>query len=302
MKHKKLSMSSGLCFFFPLFLALAPGAALAGTPPVPGPKPAAPPTLSMPAPKKDAAAKVWRYDVYTSGLHVVEAELSLDLSRKNRYEVFLASHTRGFLGKIVPWSGSFETKGWRLSGDRFRPELHRSVATWKQEKEVKEYRYSRGGNFLGYRVEIDGKKPKEKLDRELADDTTDLLSATLAAMQSVSDGESCAGTSEIFDGDRRYGIEFRSKGTERLESSTYASFSGEAEKCEVEVFPAGGRWHARPRGWMSIQEQGRLHGSLPTVWFAQVEEGAPAIPVRIRVKTEFGTLFMHLSEARSGGG
>ncbi len=39
---------------------------------------------------------------------------------------------------------------------------------------------------------------------------------------------------------------------------------------------------------------------MPTVWLAQLRNGAPAVPVKIRVKTAYGTLFMHLAEYRDG--
>lgn len=256
------------------------------------------------APASDAdgpGSRTWHYDVYAAGLHAVEADLTIGFAGRNRYETRLAARTRGFLGKVVPWDGWFETKGWRLAKDRYQPETHRSVATWRDEHETKEYRYSRGGKFLGYRVEIKGKKPKEKFERALADGTTDLLSATLGVMQAVAAGKPCKGRSEIFDGDRRYGVEFRSQGLETLRASEFASFSGDAERCEVEVFPVGGHWHAKPRGWMSIQEQGRIQGALPTIWLARIGKTGPAIPVRIRVKTEFGTLFMHMTGEKDTG-
>lgn len=51
---------------------------------------------------------------------------------------------------------------------------------------------------------------------------------------------------------------------------------------------------------MSIQEQSRENGSLPTVWMAKMTEDAPAVPVKIRVKTDYGTLFMHLVRYENG--
>lgn len=282
---RKITEGLALAFlFFP-----ATGSARAA-PPVPKPKPE-----SISSLHERGAEKTWHYDVYAAGLHAVEADLTLGFSGRNRYNVRLDARTRGFLAALVPWDGSFETMGWKLGKDRYQPEIHRSTATWRDEFEDKEYRYSRGGKFLGYRVEIKGKKPKTRYEHDLADGTTDLLSATLTVMESIARGGQCKGKSEVFDGDRRYGVAFRSQGKETLVPSEFAPFSGQAERCEVEVFPAGGTWHSKPRGWMSIQEQGRIQGSLPTIWLAQVDEDGPAIPVRIRVKTEFGTLFMHMT-------
>ena len=52
---------------------------------------------------------------------------------------------------------------------------------------------------------------------------------------------------------------------------------------------------------MSIQEQGRERGTMPTVWLGKIAKNAPAIPVKIRVKTAYGTLFMHLAEYQNEG-
>ena len=76
---------------------------------------------------------------------------------------------------------------------------------------------------------------------------------------------------------------------------------GPAVACTVEVKPIAGKWHEKPRGWMSIQEQGREKGTMPTVWFAQMAAGEPAVPVKIRVKTEYGALFMHLTSYQGAG-
>ena len=85
-----------------------------------------------------------------------------------------------------------------------------------------------------------------------------------------------------------------------MKSSGYNLYEGSAEKCTVEVRPVAGRWHEKPRGWMSIQEQGREKGMLPTVWMAKMNENGPAVPVTVRVKTDYGTLFMHLVKYQSG--
>jgi len=52
---------------------------------------------------------------------------------------------------------------------------------------------------------------------------------------------------------------------------------------------------------MSIQEQGRDRGTLPTVWVGKISEDGPAIPIKILVKTAYGSLFMHLAEYQQAG-
>ena len=68
-------------------------------------------------------------------------------------------------------------------------------------KEVKTYSYKKDGTFIGLKIIEEGvdKSPK-KLEDELVQDTTDVLTATLTAMKDISFGESCESTHEIFDG------------------------------------------------------------------------------------------------------
>lgn len=64
--------------------------------------------------------------------------------------------------------------------------------------------------------------------------------------------------------------------------------------------PDQGKWRKKPRGWLSIQEQGRQKGALPTIWLGQMGADKTYIPVKIRVKTDYGTLFMHLTSYKTG--
>lgn len=255
------------------------------------------PTSKMPLAD---SKQVMTYEVYAGGINAVTAKLDVEVKDKGRYKIALDAFTRGFLGKLVPWKGLFESQGWKLSkGDR--PELHKSITTWRNEEEVKEYSYGKDGSFKAYKVtEGDKDKSPKKPDDKLTQGTTDALTATFEIMQAVAAGKSCDGSSEVFDGARRYELAFSDEGKVDLHKNSYNLFDGKATKCQVEVKPVAGKWHEKPRGWMSIQEQGREHGSLPTVWMGQLEKDAPAVPVKIRVKTDYGTLFMHLVAYQNG--
>lgn len=241
------------------------------------------------------------YEVYAGGIHAVQARLNMDYSKPGHYSVKLGAHTRGFLGALAPWDGTFESHGWVLNKNDLRPRQHKSVAIWRGEKEIKDYAYTKDRRFKGLSIK-DHDKPayKKEVDAALTQGTTDVLTATLLVMQDVADGMPCEGASEVFDGKRRFELVFRDQGAESLNASRYNIYEGPARKCSVEVVPVAGDWHKKPRGWMSIQEQGRKRGTIPTVWVASLTEGQPAVPVKIRVKTAFGTLFMHLAEYRSG--
>ncbi|MDB5490776.1 MAG: hypothetical protein JWO78_625 [Micavibrio sp.] len=263
--------------------------------------------LTQPALAKSAKAPVagnnvqkMNYEVYAGGINAVDSELNITLQGKDRYSFEMFAATKGFLKVLAPWSGSFETHGWQLK-DKDQPELHRSVATWRGDDEIKNYSYAKDGKFVAYSIKDDENDGSKKpVDPELTENTTDALTAVLAVMRQVGEGKACAGSSEVFDGDRRYKMTFVSKGTEDLKATKYNVYEGPAEKCTVEVAPAGGKWHEKPRGWLSIQEQGRQHGQLPTVWFARMQATGPAVPVKIMIKSDYGAMFMHLAGYSNG--
>lgn len=227
--------------------------------------------------------------------------MEMDYRTKGRYSLNFDARTHGFLGALVPWSGGFSSKGWVSRKRDIQPQTHESVSVWREEKETKTYTYARDGKFVDLVTLYDHKKPKRKVpDVALTKGTTDALAAALQVMEHVSDGHNCEGESEVFDGKRRFKMIFRHKGFVMLKKTRYNAYSGPAAECTMEVVPIEGKWHKKPRGWFSIQEQGREKGQLPTLWMAQVSENAVVVPVRIRVKTEYGTLFVHMTRYESG--
>lgn len=239
------------------------------------------------------------YDVYAGGIHGVEARLEMTLNKPGFYSLSLSTQTRGFLGKIVPWHGLFLSEGIQ-NGDYYQPTLHKSIATWMGETEIRTYEYEDGNLTSIVFAEFGKEAEVREMIPELTENTTDVLTATLLVMQKVANGGSCDGVSNIFDGKRRFEVAFWLKDKTTLKANKYNIYNGLAQECVVEVTPKGGKWHKKPRGWLSLQEQGRDRGTMPTVWFAKLSEDGPAYPIKIRMKTAFGTFFMHLSEYKNG--
>lgn len=237
------------------------------------------------------------YEVYAGGIHAVQARLNIDLRKTNNYDIVLDAKTRGFLASLVPWEGTFESHGWIVKGDEFKPQKHQSSATWRDETDIKEYLYNKDGSFKSLRVtDKHSKEELRKIDPAVTNGTIDALTATLDVLENYNKTKKCEGSSEVFDGKRRFKQVFKHEKNITLEASKYNIYGGPAAECTVEVVPVSGEWSKKPRGWLSIQEQGRERGTMPTVWIAQLDKDGPAVPVKIRVKTAYGTLFMHLAE------
>ncbi len=99
-----------------------------------------------------AAQKTAVYNVYAGGVRVVQAELKLDFGRTT-YRTELSANTRGFLGALVPWRGTFHSKG-GVDQKKYVVRDHRSVSTWRGADDVAHYKYSARGDFLSLKMII----------------------------------------------------------------------------------------------------------------------------------------------------
>jgi hypothetical protein len=242
---------------------------------------------------------VMTYDVYAGGIHAMNAKLTVSKDAA-KYDVSLTAGTQGLLKQLANWSGKFQSKG-NISAGKTFPVSHESASVWKGSTQSKTFKYDGKGHFLSYKMAEDGtdKTPKD-VDLSLAKGTTDTLSATLHLMMTLPKSKVCAGNELVFDGDRNYRLVYKDTLVENLVKTDFNVYSGEAISCSVEVIPEKGKWRKKPRGWLSIQEQGRVKGALPTVWFGTLK-GQPDVyvPVKIRIKTDYGTLFMHLTSEKT---
>ena len=252
--------------------------------------------LSFPAYAAEKQTAI--YDVYASGVHVLEAQL--DLSEENgRYDFSFKAHTRGFLASLLPWTGTYISQGWLENGN-YIPELHKSHSVWKDEIDGKEFHYTKDGGFQELIVTEKGKTEKADVPPELSEGTIDAYSAALKVFAKIAAGGACEGKDDIFDDKRRFTQVFHPKDNSEIKPTEYNVYTGPASVCEVEVVPNGGKWHKKPRGWMNVQEQGRRLGALPTMWAAKLNETGPAMPLKVMIKTDYGTLLIHLAEYRNG--
>ncbi len=285
-KYSKKVWAGALCAMSAIILSAAPAIAAA-------------PTKAAPV---KTTKQYMTYDVYAGGFHVVSSNLTVDLSQKSRYWLKLGAYTHGMLAKLAPWEGVFETKGWyNAKASAGNPEIHRSDTIFRDEQEINEFVYNKDGSYKEFRQFNKNKNGAQPPQPELSDGTTDVLTSTLMVMNKIAQGGECEGSDKIFDGSRSYILHFSAVGEVTVPKSDLNVYTGPAVECTVEVKPLKGKWHEKPRGWMSIQEQGREKGTMPTIWLAKLAPGEPAVPVKIRVKTEYGTLFMHLTGYKGGG-
>tara|TARA_B100001750_G_C15515820_1_gene607083 strand:+ start:2828 stop:3613 length:786 start_codon:yes stop_codon:yes gene_type:complete len=234
------------------------------------------------------------YGLYASGFRVAVVDAVYDLSETG-YGINADLDTAGMLATLAPWNGVIETTG-RIAEGRLIPQSHEFANTWRDETKTNTFKFDKNGKLIAFTEEKTGEPLEDKMPPEevYADNPVDMLTALMNAMR----GQTCATTQKVMDGKRRFDIVFRSKGEETLKANNYNRYNGSAEICEIEIVPVAGKWREKPRGWMNIQEQAKTKGQLPRMWFGKVKDNAPAIPVRMMIRTSYGTMLLHLENVQ----
>ncbi len=235
------------------------------------------------------------YGLYAGGFNVVEIDGTYTVT-DTVYDLNMNLKTAGMLGTLAPWAGVLNSDGVN-KGAQSTPLNHNFASTWRGDTENTVFVFNKDGTLKSHnRIKSDGEIiDKMPPDDVLVDTPTDMLSAMFRVMNNPT----CETTQPALDGKRRFDMAFRSQGKSMVKKSKYSAFEGEAEICEVEIIPVAGKWREKKRGWMSIQEQAKDNGQLPRLWFGKVRDDMPPIPVRFQIKTNYGTMIMHLKDINS---
>ena len=232
------------------------------------------------------------YLVHFGGATIMQIDARLALAEQggSRYSVAVAGHTLGLLDRIKPLAFAAHSEG--LAQDRGLQPARYTTRTDKRDKSKEVTIAFRPGGTPEARFTPAPDDPIEPLPPELAKGILDPASALVAVLQKVAETGSCAGTVPVFDGKRRFDLDFSAGGSQGLKPSDYSIFSGPAQRCEVSLVPRHGFEEDKP-------------GKLPqhaTVWFGEVFPDAPPLPVRIDTQNQISAVRVHLVRAGSAQG
>ena len=231
------------------------------------------------------------YGIYAGGFHVMDMQ-GVYTIKDGTYHLKMDMETVGMLGTLAPWSGQIMTEGVD-KGVQSIPQKHQFIATWRGEDEITTFTFDKNGTLTSYILEEEGKvKDEMPVAEVIAGNPVDMLTALFQVMNN----DTCEMSPLAVDGKRSFKKVFTSKGKTIMEPSRYSVYSGEAEICEIEIVPVAGHWREKPRGWMSLQGQAKGKGQLPRLWFGRVREDMPPVPVRFTIKTDYGSMLMHLQD------
>ncbi|MBL1146619.1 MAG: DUF3108 domain-containing protein [Proteobacteria bacterium] len=234
------------------------------------------------------------YNVYAGGFRALRASLALDMEQKE-YKVGLNAKTEGFIGKLFPWAGKYETSGTKQQ-DTLKPAEYESTSIWKDEEKQTRLEFKNGLLKTRYETETGHPDSKTDIEADLAKDAVDMLTGAVTLLQQTNGEDSCEGTVPVFDGKRRYNLHFKDAGQGTIYESRYSLFHGEALKCIIEVEPvAGFSKRDQKRGWLAIQNHTKERKKMPTVWLSRLKEGGPVVPVRMEISSSYGAVIAHLA-------
>lgn len=227
------------------------------------------------------------YQVYFGGLKALGFQAELDLSGST-YRARLNGRTEGMTNWLFAYVAQAQSEG-RVVGGQLQPQRHVVESTARGNRRDTRLTFQPDGSIDSVVLpppEDDDREPVTPAQQRGA---LDPISAILNAAQGLATTGSCAQRLPVFDGRRRYDLEFSDGGHETLKASDYASFSGEATLCLFRYIRIAGYQKPGSTRWSNPRDVDRVY----KVWLAPIAPGLPPLPVRIEAEGTFGDLIVH---------
>jgi hypothetical protein len=259
-----------------LAAALAAWLAVAGV----GPSRADAPSAALAGPASLA------YQVYFGGLKALALQAEIGLSPEG-YRVRLEARTEGIIDWLVDWSARAWSEG-AIRAGVVQPARHVTESMLRGSRRDAALTFQPDGSIDAVVVPSAAADEREPVTPEQERGALDPISAVLIALRVMDARHSCDQRVAVFDGRRRYDLEFRDGGRDVLKPSEYSSFSGEATLCLFRYIRIAG--YQKTGRWNNPRDVDRVYRT----WLAPVVPGLPPLPVRIEAEGAFGTVLVHL--------
>jgi hypothetical protein len=234
----------------------------------------------------DAAAVAVRaeYSVSFRGLPIGSAHLKADLA-DGRYSVEFSGRVGGLARLLSDMRISVQASGAIEDGAPLPAEYGQR---WVEDDDSETIRMQFAGKQASdISIAPPIRKPERYVPVENAHmhDVLDPASAAIWPAAGAGNADICDRTLPVFDGRRRFDLDFRYAGAETFTASD-GSYSGPAVVCSVRYRPiAGHRPGRKTVKFMAANED-------MEVWMAPLAENVAA-PAKIRVRSEYGLVELH---------
>ena len=226
------------------------------------------------------------YEVYFGGIKALALEAEIELSGDG-YRVRLGAQTQGITDWIVGWTARASTEG-SIRDGVLRPARHAVESRLRGNRRDAALTFRPDGSIDSVVEPSADADDREPVTPEQERGALDPITAVLLATRALATHQSCDQRVPVFDGRRRYDIEFRDGGRDFLKPSEYGIFSGEATVCLFRYIRIAG--YQKTGRWNNARDVDRVHRT----WLAPIAPGLPPLPVRIEAEGTFGTVVVHL--------
>ena len=231
------------------------------------------------------------YDISWGALHLAEATSRWEM--QDDKAVILGSVKSDGIAALVSGFQSASSAEIKFHASEWHP-VYLSLSRITKSKQIaSSVHWSASGDILS-----DVQQPPPDLDKvfpildKLKQNVIDPYSAVMRQLDYIGANDKCAGSYAIYDGLRRFEMQFDTVGNIELAADRPFGFDGQALHCQITVFPKGGHriessWHKKPDKDRQLSVYlGRFSGGL-------------VLPVRVEVDAPIGTGVARLNIIKS---
>jgi hypothetical protein len=229
-----------------------------------------------------------RYEAFSLGFAIMQMDVSVRIFPRT-YDVTLSYHTVGLAHLLYPGQQDDHVSG-TWEGDRAIPQRYSGTGEWhgRQRRIDIVYRDEQPDVLQLFPPVTD---ERQAVAPTLQRDTKDTLSALAQLLHRVDRDDSCDTSARVFDGRRLSEIDASTAGVQKLAQGSGARFAGTALRCNFIGRMLAGFLLDRSRA-------GPGRPRVGSAWFASLQPGEPALPVRVQFGTDwFGNVTMVLTGA-----
>ena len=231
------------------------------------------------------------YDISWGALHLAEATSQWQI--QDDKAVILGSVKSDGIAALVSGFQSASSAEIDFQANQWRP-VYLSLSRISKSKQIaSSVHWSASGDILS-----DVQQPPLDLDKvfpipgKLKQNVIDPYSAVMRQLDYIGTHGKCAGSYAIYDGLRRFEMQFDTVGDIDLVADRPDGFDGQALHCQITVFPKGGHriessWHEKPDKDRQL-----------SVYFGRFPEDL-VLPVRFEFEAPIGTGVARLNMTRS---
>ena len=231
------------------------------------------------------------YDISWGALHLAEATSQWQM--QDNKAVILGSVKSDGIASLVSGFQSASSAEIKLHASEWHP-IYLSLSRITKSKQIaSSVHWSASGDILS-----DVQQPPPDLDKvfpildKLKQNVIDPYSAVMRQLEYIGTYGKCAGSYAIYDGLRRFEMQFDTVGDIDLEADRPYGFDGQALHCQITVFPKGG--HRIESSWHKKPDKDRQF----SVYFGRFSVDL-VLPVRVEIEAPIGVGVARLNMIKS---